>query len=124
MWLVRKIITAVAIAVSSIAFFTAQAHAEASDQQAYEAATKCYVVAGNAYADRKRAGEMAKAQAYEQKAHAAFDLAVKFGRAAGHNGSNIEADILEAQERELPKLVKDVGYNRQAAATCRALGLL
>lgn len=100
------------------------ARADASDEQAYRAAIKCYVVAGNASAERKRSGDEAKYAVYERQAHAAFDLAVKFGRAAGHNGSNIEADILETQERELPKLVKDVNYNRQSAATCRALGLL
>jgi len=95
-----------------------------SDRAAYEAAMKCFVVAGNAYAERQKAGDQTKAAAYETKAHAAFDFAVKFGRSVGRNGSQIKADISETQDRELPKLVADVGYNRQSAATCRALGLL
>jgi hypothetical protein len=101
-----------------------RARAETGDQQAYEAAMKCYIVAANASLDRRKAGDEAKSVAYETKAHGDFDLAVKFGRSAGHNGANIEADILETQGRELPKLVKDVTYNRQSAATCKALGLL
>lgn len=124
MWLVRKLILNVVIASSLNLLATFEVHAEASDQQAYEAAMKCYVVSGSAYGERKKAGDVVKADFYDQKAHASFDLAVKFGRSLGNSGKQIETDILATQERELPRLMKDVGYNRQSAAVCRALGLL
>ena len=101
-----------------------QTHADATDQQAYEAAIKCYVVAGNASLDRKKAGDDAKAAAYDSKAHAAFDTAVRFGRSAGLSGEQMTRDFEATQEQELQKLVRDENYNRQSAANCRALGLL
>lgn len=101
-----------------------QVSAEASDQQAYDAAIKCYLVAGHSHAERKRAGDDAKAALYDTKAHASFDLAVKFGQSLGRSGKEIEADILAMQDRELPKLVQDDNYDRQSAAVCKALGLL
>lgn len=100
------------------------AHADASDQQAYEAAMKCYVVAGNASEDRKKVGDQEKAAAYEGKARAAFGVAVKFGRTIGLSRAQMTRDFEATQESELRKLVADVDYNRQSAAVCRALGLL
>ena len=103
---------------------TTLARAEASDRQAYEAAKKCYVVAAHAAGERERAGDKDKSAFYESKAHAAFDMASKFGQTAGLTGQQISRDIEATQDREIRKLVPDEAYFRQSAANCKALGLL
>lgn len=91
---------------------------------AYEAAMKCYVANGAAYGERADAGDDEAAARYERAARKSFDTAVKLGGVLGFSGSRIDQDFGLATARELPKLVADQAYSRQALAVCRAIGLM
>lgn len=103
------------------------AYAQPNDQAnraAYGHAMKCFVANGHARGMRQRAGDEAKAAAYETKARMSFDTAVKLGRALGYSGDRMDQDFGLAQTRELPAMVSDQKYFVEAAATCKALGLM
>lgn len=126
MWLVRKAKLTLT-AFSSAALIASQcnvAHAASADRQAYDAAMKCFVVIGNAVGERQRAHDAAKANSYEQKAHATWEVALKLGRNLGISGPQIADDFEAMRLREQRRLVSDADYNRQAAATCKAMGFL
>jgi hypothetical protein len=95
-----------------------------ANRMAYETAIKCFIVDGIATGDQRDAGDKAKASAFESKARESFDTATKLGDALGYSGSRVNQDFGLAQAYELPKMIKDSGYYRKAAAVCKALGLL
>jgi len=104
----------------------AQATDDASargNRMAYDASMKCFVVDTRLSALRKRAGDDAKAGYYDDKSKAAFDAAVALGLKIGRSRDEIERDFNVVQVRELPELLRDDGYLRDAIATCKALGL-
>ncbi|TAL32262.1 MAG: hypothetical protein EPN98_14015 [Phenylobacterium sp.] len=103
---------------------TRDAAVQRANRMAYEAAMKCFVTAGAASGEREDAGDRAAAARYEQAARRSFDTASRLGEVLGYSGSRINQDFGLAQTRELPKLVADATYNRNAAATCRAIGLM
>ena len=95
-----------------------------ANRAAYQAAMKCFVVAGTATGERRDAGDTAKAEMYETKARKAFDTAVRLAGMLGYDRDKVDQDFGLAQAQELPKMVKDIDYYRRSAATCRAIGLL
>jgi len=72
---------------------------------------------------RKRAGDEAKAGYYDDKSKGAFDAAVALGSKIGRSKDEIERDFNVVQVRELPELLRDEAYFRDAISTCKALGL-
>ena len=98
--------------------------AEHANRLAYQAAMKCFVVNGRAANLRKKAGDVAGEQSYEAKASHAFDAAVTLGLKLSRNRDQIDADFSLVQVRELPELVRSDAYLRDAATTCKAMGLM
>ena len=115
--------TVSALCVGAASAQTASA-TERGNRLAYEAAMKCYIANGAAYGERADAGDEVAAARYERGARKSFDTAVKLGGVLGFSGSRIDQDFGLATARELPKLVADQAYNRQALAVCRAIGLM
>lgn len=95
-----------------------------ANRMAYAAAMKCFVVNGIARGDQQDAHDEAKAASFERMARKSYDAAVKLGNALGYSGSRMDQDFGMAQTYELPKMLKDTGYYRSSATTCKALGLM
>jgi hypothetical protein len=96
----------------------------AGDREAYQLTMKCYVTDGFASDDQRKAGNSAKADAYEAKARRSFDLAYQFGQKIGLTEKQVGHDIDYAQSSELARMVRDRQYYAAAAANCSAVGLL
>lgn len=95
-----------------------------ADRMAYQSLMKCFVANGVVVGDARDAHDTAKEAKFDAKAHEAFDLAVQVGQKLGRSGSHIDADFGMTQARELPRMVKDPAYFKEAVSTCRALGLM
>ena len=91
---------------------------------AYDAAIKCFVANGYAMGVRQRAGDPDTAAIYKAKAHLSFDTALKLGGMLGLSNDHITEDLSSVQAQELPPMTKDEAYFENAAATCRAIGLM
>lgn len=111
-------------AVAALAGLASAQSPASADQRAYEAALKCFVANGHASGLRTRAGQTSLAAAYDASARTSFDAATRLGRRLGYSGQRIDQDFGIVQARELPQMVTDTAYFRQAVATCRALGLM
>lgn len=85
---------------------------------------KCFVANGRAMGLRKRAGDVAMTRYYEDKSRQSFDTAVKLGLSLDRDRDQIEQDFSIVQVRELPEIIRNDGYFRDAIATCKALGLM
>ena len=94
------------------------------DRLAYEAAVKCFVVAGAAAGEREDAGDAAQAAAYDAKARQSFNVATMLGHRLGLSNGSINQDFGLAQTRELPRIVANAAYRKSTAATCKAMGLM
>ena len=95
-----------------------------ANRTAYDAAIKCFIANSVAKGNSSDAGYAAQAATYETKARESFDIAVTLGKTLGYSGGRINQDMGMAQGVELPKLVQDEAYFRQAVTTCQALGLM
>lgn len=114
-----------AIAVMFIsACFASSAMADDGTRQAYDAALKCFVANGLVSGDFRDQGKVDQAQLFDAKAHADFDLAVKFGKELGYSNKKINGDFDSAKASELPRMMRDSAYYKTTAATCKALGLM
>lgn len=111
------------IAGASAAQSTSDATTRAN-RGAYDLALKCFVANGNARAERQAAGDDASAASYEAYARRSFDAAVFLGQRLGYTGSRINQDFGLTETRELPSMVADPSYARQAAAMCKSAGLM
>jgi hypothetical protein len=116
---------------TAVAILLAPAVARAQDdavtranRMAYEASMKCFVANGRAMGLRKRAGDVAMTRYYEDKSRQSFDTAVKLGLSLDRDRDQIEQDFSIVQVRELPEIIRNDGYFRDAIATCKALGLM
>ena len=76
--------------------------------KAYALAMRCFVASG---ADDPQA-----------RSRAAFDAAVKLGRAQGFENARINVDFDWAISRETQKLSRDTAYKTATLATCRKFG--
>lgn len=113
-----------ALSTCACLFLANPAAGEDSNQTAYAAAIKCFIANSVAKGNSHDAGYTAEAAAYETKARESFDIAVTLGKTLGYSGGRINQDMGMAQGQELPKLVQNKAYFRQAVATCKALGLM
>jgi hypothetical protein len=95
-----------------------------ANRSAYDAAMTCFVAAGVAAGDFKKAGNVEKASALEGKARTSFDTAVRLGRSLGYTGEHMDEDFGLTQTRELPRMMSDTAYYRSEVAICKALGLM
>jgi len=112
-----------ATALASAFPATSQIVTDEARRSAYEAALKCFVANGSAYGDAQKAGDAAEAAAFDAKARASFDAAVRLGELLGYSGTRVEQDFRLTQMRELPQIVSNPAYARQSLQTCKALGL-
>ncbi len=90
----------------------------------YQTAMKCFVADAHASNERRRAGDSAKAAAYQGKSREAFDLVYRAGEKIGLSDDAIHRDLDFSQETELPRFIQDQSYLMQTASTCKALGLM
>ena len=105
----------------------ARSSAIASDQDtrhAYDAALRCYVANGEVYSAFKRNGDTANAALFDKKAHTAYDLAYSYGGMLGFSRQKIAADLQEATDTELPKLIADSSYLTSTAKDCKYWGMM
>ena len=102
---------------------TADAVAKAN-QGAYEHAIRCFLANGYASDGRRKAGDAARATAYDTKARQSFDLAYAAGNRIGLNDTKIGRDLDYYQSIELPRFIRDEKYLLSVASTCKALGLM
>lgn len=91
---------------------------------AYDAAMKCFVADGIVSGDYDKAGNAAKASEFEAKARTSFDAALKLGQTLGYSNEHIHEDFGLVQARELARMMTDGTYFRNAATTCKALGMM
>ncbi len=109
---------------------TAQAASGAEDaatranRTAYEASLKCFVAGGIAVGDAQKVHDPAKEAYFNAKARLAFDTGVKLGRKLGLANGHINEDFALVQARELPNMIADTDYYKNAVAYCKALGLM
>jgi hypothetical protein len=118
---------ALMIATATATSALAQSDPTATDRGnrlAYDASIKCFIANGVARSDAINAGKQSLADSFDSKARASFDTALKLGGVLGYSGTHINEDLGLAQANELPKMVKDISYFRDAASTCKALGLM
>jgi len=95
-----------------------------ANRSAYQAALKCFVANGIAVGDARDARNAERANASDTMARKSFDTAKKLGSLLGYSGDRMQQDFSLAQTYELPRMMKDLSYYRDAAATCKALGLM
>jgi hypothetical protein len=95
-----------------------------ANRSAYQAAMKCFVADGVALGDARDAADTGKQSGYDAMARKSFDAAKKLGSLLGYTGERMDQDFSLAQTYELPRMMKDVAYFRQAAAVCKAIGLM
>ena len=95
-----------------------------ASRTAYEASLKCFVADGIAVGDAQKVHDAAKESYYDTKARLAFDTGVKLGRKLGLANGHINEDFALVQARELPDMIADTGYYKNAVAYCKALGLM
>lgn len=94
------------------------------NENAYAAAMKCFVANGRATGMRQRAGDAAGAARYEASGRSSFDAAMQLGRRLGYPNHRMNQDFDLVQLRELPLMVSDAAYFREAVTMCRSLGLM
>lgn len=115
----------VLLAAASVAALAGPAVAsDTGDRAAYGYAIKCYVANAMASDDFERKGNSARSAVYEANAKRSFDGAVTIGRKLGYSNRQLNQDLDRAQSEEMPHMVRDAAYYRDAIATCKALGLM
>lgn len=90
---------------------------------AYDIAIQCFVVDGFASKQSREAGDSQAADTYKAKSQEAFDVAQGLAQKLGYTDAQVHSDIEAAMGRELPRLF-DKTYFNQAAATCKAYGMM
>jgi len=100
------------------------ANAAPGDRDAYVLALKCFVVNTLSAEERKEAGDAIKANSYSAFAKKAFDTGISLGRRLGYSNAVMNSDLDQMESEEMPRLSRDLGYLRQVAAQCKAIGLL
>jgi hypothetical protein len=106
---------------------TAQDDATSGDQnmrRAYDTALRCFVANGNIYSEFKKAGDVANARLFDAKAKRAFDVAKGDAIFLHLDSAQVTADVQQAMDTELPKLVRDGGYLTTVAKDCKREGLM
>ncbi len=107
-------------------FFSSPAGAVSVEdvRSAYEATLKCFIANGNARRERLNAGDQEGADRYDASGERSYDGAFKLGGVLGLSDEQINRDLKEAENKELPRMVKDRSYFIDAVATCKGLGLM